>query len=495
MEMQDISGKDGYMQWWRDSKIGMFIHWGPYAALWKTEYQRDPGFAAEWGRHTLRVPGKEYHEIAKRWNPCRFDADAVAGLAKDAGMKYMIFTSKHHDGFCMFDSKLTDFKITNSEMGRDVARELSDACAKTGIQMGFYYSPRDWDHPDYLPHYDHNDHPGPRYGGWWGHFPGSLTGRKVVRNLHGGPETHVEGGDFLDCGCSACKANRPIVDDRDESKADFHRYLQYQYGQIDELLSDYGDVKVLWFDGQEHCPEAAGTDAFLQKIREKKNGIIVNDRIGTDGYLADFGVAESYIPETGEVRDWEACLTMAFSWGYEKDAHTFFTPADIIRQVVEVVSKGGNILINISPDEMGLVPEYQEERLRILGRWLARFGDAIYGTRRVGLKGPKGMCFTRKGEDLYVIQTESTGSDLWIPGLMLKENATVELLGCNHPVRWQHPDHLSVSTRRSMYNDADCSWPEIPEHGLHIRVGEIPSIHWYGEPALAFKITGAKIEF
>jgi alpha-L-fucosidase len=473
---------DQRMTWWRNAKIGMFIHWGPYSAFWKSGRTGDPGFAVEWARHALRIPREEYHALARDWNPYKFDANKVVELAKDAGMGYMIFTSKHHDGFCMFDSNLTDFKITKSRLGRDVARELSDACASQGVPLGFYYSPRDWDHPDYLPHYDYAGNPSPRYGGWWGHWPNLLVDAELYRRKNG----KFEAGDFLDCGCSGCKANRPILEERDPAKAEFKRYIKYEKDQIQELLGHYKDVKVLWFDGQEHCAEAAELNDFLAEIRGAKPDVIVNDRIGVS---ADFGIAESYIPETGETRDWEACLTLPYSWGYEPDAHSFFSPTDIIHQVVDVVSKGGNILINISPDEMGSIPEYQEERLRILGRWLHRFGDAIYSTRCAPVSPQKGLYFTAKGADLYIIQTGDVGRDIWVPLLTLDPNAKVELLGANRDIRWEQSNLLALSTRRDDCK-APSTWPGSANNGLHLRVGEIPAILWYGEPALAFKITG-----
>jgi alpha-L-fucosidase len=341
----------------------------------------------------------------------------------------------------MFDSALTDFKITNSAFRRDVAGELSQACAQTDIKLGFYYSPRDWDHPDYLPHYQHFTKPSSRYGGWWGYPFAPLTGRLAHPNgLMTGTK---EAEDFEDCGCSACRANRPIVEDRDATKADLQRYLRYERGHIDELLSRYGDIKILWFDGQEHNPQVAGTEELLAHVRSLKSDIIVNDRIGTNSFQADFGVAEQYIPEDGDIRDWESCLTIPpYSWGYDRDEHNFLTPAQIIRQVIEVVSKGGNILINISPDEMGLVPEYQIERLRALGRWLERFGEALYGTHSANIPEQNGVWFTRKEDVLYAIQTVNPGSDLWIPGLTLSDNGTVELLGSRVPVRWEHPEFL-----------------------------------------------------
>lgn len=464
--MKQDSVLDSRLAWWRHCKVGMFIHWGPYAALRGDSRGTGIPFPAEWSRHALRIPAGEYRALAREWNPRRFDAEAVARLAREAGMGYLVFTAKHHDGFCMFDSALTDFTSARSAFGRDPCAELAAACSRQGLHLGLYYSPRDWDHPAYPLHYDHADRPGPRYGGWWGTAVALQT--RAVRNLHGGPETAVPDATFLDCGCFGCKANLPIDEtDRPGNYPDYRRYLE---GQIEELLTKYGEVGVLWFDGQDYRPEEAGTAALLAKIRRLSPTTIVNDRIGSDGFQADFGVAESYIPATGAARDWEACMTMPFvSWGYDPNAHSFHTPAEVIHQVIDVVSKGGNMLINVSPDELGLIPGYQCDRLRILGRWLNRFGEAIYGTTRANRPAPPGLRFTVRGDVLYLLQVENPGADVWIPGLVLAAAAEVELLGSRRLLRWENH----------------------PERGLHLRVGELPACHWFGEAALAFRVTGA----
>ncbi|MDD5674178.1 MAG: alpha-L-fucosidase [Chitinivibrionales bacterium] len=460
------------MEWWRNAKLGLFIHWGPYAALKGDTRGTGIDFPAEWSRHALRIPREEYHALAREWNPYRFNADSWIALLREAGLNYWVLTTKHHDGFCMFDSDLTDFKISNSRFKRDVAGELAAASVRQGVRFGYYYSPRDWDHPDYLPHYEYYGKPGPHYGGWWGNKPEDLSlERNAAVNLHGGANRSAENADFFDCGCAGCKANLPFIDGRDPKKADLARYFAYEQGQVFELMTKYPDLSILWFDGRDHAAELAGTADFLARIRAKRPDIIVNDRIGAEGFLADFGVKESHIPETGEARDWEACMSMPLtSWGYDPNAHTLFTPAAIVKQAIEVVSMGGNFLINVSPDELGCIPVSQSERLLALGGWLRRFGDAIYGTRKAAIAPQQGIRFTAKGTALYAIQVDNPGADLWLAGLRMDAGGTAEFADGSGPLRWENH----------------------PAKGLHVRVSETSTALWAGEPALAFKLSGVK---
>ncbi len=434
---------DQRMEWWRNARIGMFIHWGPYAAL-KGDCRgyRIP-FPAEWSRHALRIPDREYHALAEHWNPFRFNADSWVALAREAGMKYLVFTAKHHDGFNMFDAANSRFKITNTPFGRDVCAELSAACDRGGVRFGLYYSPRDWDHPDYPQKYVRRSEPGKRYGGWY----------SCGENPEG------------ECGCWGCKAGLPL----ESTHLDGHytRYVRYLYEHVMQLIRSYPNLSILWFDGQDHSPEEARTDELLAAIRAANPAIIVNDRIGYTGYKADFGVAEQFVPETGQVRDWETCMTIPrWSWGYDPDADTAHTPGDIIRKMVDAVSKGGNFLLNVSPDDLGEIPVYQRERLSELGRWLRRFGDAVYGTERAGIDMERSdIRFTRKGETLYLIQLEHPGRDLRIPGMELPEGSEIILADGSRPVRWENS----------------------PE-GLHLRIGELPLALWKSEEALAYKI-------
>jgi alpha-L-fucosidase len=325
---------DARMNWWREARFGMFIHWGLYAipaGEWKgrTDY-------GEWIRNNARIPIDEYDGFRSRFSPTRFDPSVWVRLAKQAGMKYIVITTKHHDGFCLFDSKETDFDVMSTPFGRDIMRALALACAREGIRVGWYYSIMDWHHPDYLPRRD------------W--------------------------------------ENRP------SEGADFERYVKYMKSQIRELLSNYGRVGVLWFDGQWEGTwnNERGKDLYAY-VRSLQPGIIVNNRVArASGDLdlgqarkpiGDFGTPEQEIPTTGVPGlDWETCMTMNDNWGYNRADKNFKTVEDLVRKLVDIASKGGNFLLNVGPTAEGEFPPESVERLRGIGRWMAVNGESIYAT-------------------------------------------------------------------------------------------------------------------
>jgi alpha-L-fucosidase len=370
--------RDQRMAWWRQAKFGMFIHWGLYAipaGEWKGNTNH-----AEWIRHTARIPIEEYDQFVEQFNPVKFDADAWVRLAKEAGMKYIVITSKHHDGFCLFDSKYTDYDVMSTPFKRDIMKELSDACRRHGLKICWYHSIMDWHHPDYLPR-----------RGW-----------EASRRPAGG--------------------------------ADFDRFVEHLRNQVTELLTNYGEIGVMWFDGQW---EGTWTHEYGQPLydlcRRLQPSIIVNDRVdkgrkghsgvvGTE-YAGDFGTPEQHIPPTGLPGvDWETCMTMNRHWGYNKHDEDFKSTADLIRKLVDIASKNGNFLLNVGPTAEGLIPEESVVRLREIGRWMKVNGEAIYGT--VASPFPNltwGRCTTKYvGDDarlyLHVFDWPLDGS-LVVPGL------------------------------------------------------------------------------
>jgi alpha-L-fucosidase len=328
--------KDERMEWWREARFGLFIHWGLYAipaGEWKGQTNH-----AEWIRETAQIPIEEYDKFVGQFNPVKFDADAWARVAKDAGMKYIVITSKHHDGFCLFDSKYTDYDVMSTPFKRDILKELSDACRRHGLKMCFYHSIMDWHHPGYLP--------------------------------------------------------RRSWETRSAEGADFGRYVQHLRNQVTELLTNYGEIGVMWFDGQW---ESTWTHEYGQPLYDLclklQPTVIVNNRVDKGGgegagFAGDFGTPEQYIPDTGLPGvDWETCMTMNRHWGYNKNDHDWKSSRDLIRMLVDIASKGGNYLLNIGPTAEGTFPEPCVERLRDIGRWMKVNGDAIYGTSASPLGG------------------------------------------------------------------------------------------------------------
>jgi alpha-L-fucosidase len=354
--------------WWREARFGMFIHWGLYSILageWggRTDY-------AEWIRNNAHIPLAEYDKLVPRFNPTRFDADRWVSLAKEAGMGYLTLTSKHHDGFCLFDSALTDFCIRSTPFKRDIMREIADACRRKGIRPCWYHSIMDWHHPDYLPRRD------------W---------EAETRSAEG---------------------------------ARYSRFREYLHGQVTELLTNYGDIGVMWFDGQW---EGSWTHemgrALYEKCKALQPGLIVNNRV--EGWspvpitdpLGDFRTPEQEIPATGWPGvDWESCITMNRNWGYNSHDHDFKSVAQLIGLLVETASKGGNLLLNVGPKSDGTFPEESVERLRAMGAWMAVNGSAIHGTTASPF-AHAGFRATSKPNRLHLFLTEWPMNGLEVPGL------------------------------------------------------------------------------
>jgi len=326
------SRSDDRLSWWREARFGMFVHWGLYSILAGEWGGRDD--YAEWIRNNAHIPLDTYDQLLDRFNPSRFDANAWVSLAKDAGMRYLTITSKHHDGFCLFDSRLTDFCVRSTPFRRDIMREIANACRRHGIRPCWYHSIMDWHHPDYLPRRD------------W----------------------EAE--------------SRPV------GAAKFARYVEHLHGQVAELLTNYGDIGVMWFDGQWEgtWTHELGRSLYA-RCRALRPNVIVNNRV--EGWspvkitdpLGDFRTPEQEVPATGWPGvDWESCITMNRNWGYNAKDHDFKSVAELIGLLVETASKGGNLLLNVGPRSDGTFPEESVQRLREIGRWMRVNGGAIYGS-------------------------------------------------------------------------------------------------------------------
>ncbi len=343
---ESVDDMNARMAWWRDARFGMFVHWGLYAkpaGIWKGEEIEGIG---EWIMNHAKIPVSEYAALASGFNPLKFDADRWVQLAKEAGMKYIIITAKHHDGFAMFESAASDFNIVDATpFKRDPLKELAAACARHGIKLGIYYSQaQDWHH----------------------------AGGSAMKGGHWDPAQEGSMDEYLD---------------------------RIAYPQIKELLTNYGPVGVLWWDTPHQMTRERA--AKLAQLLALQPGIITNNRLG-GGFPGDTETPEKRVPATGYPRDWEACMTMNNTWGFKSTDHAWKSSQKLIRTLVEIASKGGNLLLNVGPTELGEVPEESVVRLREIGRWMERNGAAIYGTSASPFRHLDWGRATRKGRKLYL---------------------------------------------------------------------------------------------
>jgi alpha-L-fucosidase len=365
---ESTASRDARMQWWRDARFGMFIHWGLYAVPageWKGQRSKEIG---EWIMSWANIPRAEYEPLAARFNPVKFDAAKIVGIAKAAGMKYIVITSKHHDGFAMFDSAVSDYDIVDrTPYKKDPMRALADEAKRQGLRFAFYYSIMDWHHPSQ-----------------YVKAPNKLE-------TAGHSKTEMRDG------------QKPV-------------YVEYMKAQLKELITKY-DPAVLWFDGEwvDWWTEADGQDLYAY-VRGLKPSILINNRVGKgrkgmeglnksdQTYSGDFGTPEQQIPATGlKGVDWESCMTMNTTWGYKSYDDQWKTPEALVRNVIDTASKGGNYLLNVGPTAEGEIPAPSVERLAAIGRWMKVNGESIYGTTAspftAGL--PWGRA-TVKGDRIYL---------------------------------------------------------------------------------------------
>ncbi|MBN1581914.1 MAG: alpha-L-fucosidase [Anaerolineae bacterium] len=336
---------DPRLDWWREARFGMFIHWGLYAipaGTWKDK--RIPGIG-EWIMKHAQIPVAEYELLAKQFNPVKFNAAEWVSIAKQAGQKYMVITSKHHDGFCLFKSEAGDYNIVDATpFGRDVIAELAQECARQGIKLCFYYSQtQDWHHPD------------------------------------------GDGNDW----------------DYDPKEQDFAGYVEnYVKPQVRELLTNYGPIGLIWFDTPKHMT-AEQSQSLLELVHELQPDCLVSGRVGnSQGDYASAG--DNRIPDTAVDIDWETPATINDTWGFKSYDHNWKSTEDLIRKLVDITSKGGNYLLNVGPTAEGLIPQPSVDRLLAMGEWLKTNGEAVYGTKPGPIQGEAWCRSTAKPGKLYL---------------------------------------------------------------------------------------------
>jgi alpha-L-fucosidase len=346
-----------YMQWFMEARFGMFIHWGIYAIPAR----------GEWVKQRESITTEDYQPYFDTFNPVDYDPRAWAQAARAAGMKYAVMTAKHHDGFCLFDTKYTDYKAANTLAGRDLIREYVEAFRAEGLKVGFYYSLLDWHHPDY-PIAGDTIHP--------------------MRN-HPDYQNHT---------------------------GDLPRYADYIRNQVEELLTNYGKIDIIWFDFSygEMSGEAWKATELVEMVRRLQPGIIIDNRLGgnikarnPEVFSGDFASPEQIIPPEGVINEdgqpvpWEACITLNNNWGYAAWDDQWKSPATVVRALVECVSKGGNLLLNVGPNARGEIPFESLQILAEVGSWMHENGESIYGCGRADLPKPEWGRYTQKGSRLY----------------------------------------------------------------------------------------------
>ncbi len=381
MSSYAIKKTPGDTTWFRHDRFGMFIHWGLYALPARHE----------WVKTREKISEEKYQKYFEHFDPDLYDPEEWARQAKAAGMKYVVMTAKHHEGFCMFDSKYTDYKCTNTPAGRDLIREYTDAFRKAGLRVGFYYSLIDWHHPDF-----------------------------TIDTIH--PRK-------LDSNVAELNQGR-----------DMKRYAEYMRNQVEELLTNYGQIDLLWFDfsydnwnpapDDQSWMKGKGKDDWeseklLALIRKLQPNIIINNRTGID---QDLVTPEQYQPlewiqdqKTGEYLTWEACQTFSGSWGYYRDEQTWKSPQMLIELLINSVARGGNLLMNIGPTSRGYIDYRAEAALKVYADWMKYNSRSIYGCTMAepDFKEPRGCRFTQSedGKRLYIHLMEYPFQNLLLPDM------------------------------------------------------------------------------
>ena len=377
-------------EWFRDARFGMFIHWGIYSIPAR----------GEWVMSEERISAEEYEQFFRAFDPKKYDPSAWARAAKRAGMKYVVLTAKHHDGFCLFDTAYTDFKSTNTALGRDIVKDYVEAVRAEGLKVGLYFSIIDWRHPDY-PKYDDAFHP--------------MRGNDAYKG----------------------------------EEIDFDRYLKFMHGQVEELVTNYGKLDILWFDFSydDMRGEKWQAEKLIRMVREHQPDVIIDNRLETSGegfgsivekepssFCGDFVSPEQIIPPEGIVNcdgesvPWELCTTMNNNWCYNPSDHLFKSPKLLIHKLVECVSKGGNMILNVGPDADGQIDMQSQQILEEIGLWMHDNSDSVYGCGNAHIPKPEWGWYTRKGKRLFAHILEQPLGPLGLTGISEESVGMIRLL-------------------------------------------------------------------
>lgn len=363
-DTRPATSQDARMKWWREARFGMFVHWGIYSQLGR----------GEWVQFNEKIPVKEYEKLATTFNPKKFNAEEWVRLAEQAGMKYIVITAKHHDGFSMFRTKVSPFNVVDATpFKRDPMAELAVACRKHGIKLCFYYSHvREWRHP-------------------------------LAQSFEGG---HNYGNSW---------------DYPDESRKDLSRFVdEFAKPQLKELLTQYGPIGLIWFDTPSFLKDEKAQEC-ADLVHSLQPDCLVNSRVGLQADWDYVSTGDCEVPPADLGKDWEAPMTGCDSWGYDSDPNNHYkTPGEVIRILVKCASMGGNLLLNVGPTGEGAIPPQAAEQLKAVGKWMKINGESIYGTQASPFKRLSwGQC-TQKPGKLYLHVFDWPQKEVLVPGLKSK---------------------------------------------------------------------------
>lgn len=411
------------MKWFIHDRFGMFIHFGLYAIPAR----------GEWVRSVEEMPEEDYLPFFKEFNPDLLDCKQWARLTKKAGMKYAILTAKHHDGFCLYDSQYTDFKVTNTPYKKDIVKEFLEAFRAEGIKVGLYFSIIDWHHPDFEQYQDR--HAPMRHNEAWNH------------------------------------------------PTNFDRYLTYMFNQVEELCTNYGKIDMMWFDFSYDHKRGDYWKAteLVEMVRSHQPDIILDNRLEVSGegfgsiatthplpYSGDYCSPEQVLPphgifnEVGEPVPWEACITMNDNWGYVSTDHHFKEPETLIKKLVECVSKNGNMLLNVGPNARGQIPQESIDILNAIGDWMSENSKSIYGCTTSAIPKPENGRITQNGRFIYYHIMENGIGGIPLYGISKNKVKKIRLLKDGTEIKpldfWtvnNYPDILFVSLGVHLPNPID----------------------------------------
>lgn len=408
------AARDARMKWWRDARFGMFIHWGVYSVPAGTYKGHPVNRIGEWIMNRGKIPVAEYQAYAREFNPFLYNPDEWVRMAKDAGMKYIVITAKHHDGFALFKSNASKWNVIDATpYGKDLLKPLAAACKKYGIKLGFYYSQaQDWNNP------------------------GGAAARKVAIEGWANPDSAK-----IDAYTAAHNGH---WDPAQESKTMSQYMNDVAVPQVKELLTNYGDVAVLWWDTPTNM-----TDEYAEKLNallKLQPNIITNDRLKRPNFPGDYKTPEQRIPNLSELdgKDWEACMTMNETWGYKSYAHDWKSTETLVRNLIDIASKGGNYLLNVGPKADGTFPQESVDILKGMGEWMKVNGEAIYGTTASPFAPVNWGRITKKESNgntllyLHVFDWPTDGK-LVMPALS-NQLVSVSLLGSKEKIKAKQKD-------------------------------------------------------